>query len=47
MFSTKPGIILIVLLFSSINIFSQDTEEKKLGWFFEGKLAGLWAVGNS
>lgn len=47
MFSTKTGILLIVLLFSSINIFSQDTEEKKLGWFFEGKLAGLWAGGNS
>jgi len=47
MFSTKTGILLIVLLVSSINIFSQDAEEKKLGWFFEGKLAGLWAGGNS
>ena len=47
MFSTKAGIILIMLLISSINIFSQDAEEKKLGWFFEGKLAGLWAGGNS
>ena len=47
MFSTKTGILVIVLLVSSINIFSQDTEEKKLGWFFEGKLAGLWAGGNS
>jgi putative salt-induced outer membrane protein YdiY len=47
MFSTKTGILLIVLLVSSINIFSQNTEEKKLGWFFEGKLAGLWAGGNS
>jgi putative salt-induced outer membrane protein YdiY len=47
MFSTKTGILLIMLLVSSINIFSQDAEEKKLGWFFEGKLAGLWAGGNS
>jgi hypothetical protein len=47
MFSTKTGILLIVLLVSSINIFSQDAEEKKLGWFFEGKLAGLWTGGNS
>jgi len=47
MFSTKTGILVIVLLVSSINIFSQDAEEKKLGWFFEGKLAGLWAGGNS
>lgn len=47
MFSTKTGILLIVLLVSSINILSQDAEEKKLGWFFEGKLAGLWAGGNS
>jgi putative salt-induced outer membrane protein YdiY len=47
MFSTKTGILLIVLLVSSSNIFSQDAEEKKLGWFFEGKLAGLWAGGNS
>lgn len=47
MCSTKLRIILIMLLVSSINIFSQDAEEKKLGWFFEGKLAGLWAGGNS
>jgi putative salt-induced outer membrane protein YdiY len=47
MFSTKAIIILIVLLVSSINIFSQEAEEKKLGWFFEGKLAGLWTGGNS
>ncbi|MCU0344078.1 MAG: DUF481 domain-containing protein [Ignavibacteriaceae bacterium] len=47
MFSTKTGILLIMLLVSSINIFSQGAEEKKLGWFFEGKLAGLWAGGNS
>ncbi len=47
MFSTKTRILLIVLLVSSINIFSQDKDEKKLGWFFEGKLAGLWTGGNS
>ncbi|MDH3269139.1 MAG: DUF481 domain-containing protein [Ignavibacteria bacterium] len=47
MFSIKTRILLIMLLVSSINIFSQDAEEKKLGWFFEGKLAGLWAGGNS
>jgi putative salt-induced outer membrane protein YdiY len=47
MFSTKTRILFIMLLVSSINIFSQDAEEKKLGWFFEGKLAGLWAGGNS
>lgn len=47
MLLNKTKIILFVLLISSINIFSQDKEEKKLGWFFEGKLAGLWAGGNS
>lgn len=47
MCSTKARIILIMLLLSSINIFSQDAEEKKLGWLFEGKLAGLWTGGNS
>jgi putative salt-induced outer membrane protein YdiY len=47
MFSNKTVILLIVLLVLSINIFSQDAEEKKIGWFFEGKLAGLWTGGNS
>ena len=47
MFSTKAKFLLFILIVSSINIFSQDKEEKKLGWFFEGKLAGLWAGGNS
>ena len=47
MFSTKAKILLLTVLFvSSVNIYSQETE-KKLGWFFEGKLAGLWAGGNS
>lgn len=46
MFSTKIRILLIVLIVSSVNIYSQD-DEKKLGWFFEGKLAGLWTGGNS
>ena len=45
--SSKTKMLLIVLLISSINIFSQDDGEKKLGWFFEGKLAGLWTGGNS
>ena len=47
MFSNKTKILLLtVLLVSSVNIYSQD-DEKKLGWLFEGKLAGLWAGGNS
>lgn len=45
-FKTKFLLIAIVLLFS-FNIYSQDKDEKKLGWFFEGKLAGLWTGGNS
>lgn len=45
--TSKAGIILAMFLISNINIFSQDNGEKKLGWFFEGKLAGLWAGGNS
>ncbi len=47
MFSTKAKFLLIILFVSSINIFSQNDGEKKLGWFFEGKLAGLWSGGNS
>ncbi|MGB5287055.1 MAG: DUF481 domain-containing protein [Ignavibacteriaceae bacterium] len=47
MFSTnKKFLIVSVLLLLSVNLYSQD-KEKKLGWFFEGKLAGLWAGGNS
>jgi putative salt-induced outer membrane protein YdiY len=47
MFSTNAKILLLtILLVSSVNIYSQD-EEKKLGWFFEGKLASLWTGGNS
>jgi putative salt-induced outer membrane protein YdiY len=47
MFSTKVKILLLaVLLVSSANIYSQD-KEKKLGWFFEGRLSGLWTGGNS
>ena len=41
----KTSTVFLLILFS-INIYSQN-EEKKLGWFFEGKLAGLWAGGNS
>jgi putative salt-induced outer membrane protein YdiY len=47
MSSSKTKLLFIVLLISSINVFSQDDGEKKLGWFFEGKLAGLWTGGNS
>jgi len=47
MISSKTKMLLIVLLISSINVFSQDDAEKKLGWFFEGKLAGFWSGGNS
>ena len=47
MFSNSVKFLIVaVLLLSSINVYSQD-KEKKLGWFFEGKLAGLWAGGNS
>jgi len=37
---------MIAILLLSVNVYSQD-DEKKLGWFFEGKLAGLWTGGNS
>jgi len=48
MFSTTSRILLVsFLLLLSINVYSQDDKEKKLGWFFEGKLAGLWTGGNS
>lgn len=45
-FSTIKNSMVFLLILFSINIYSQD-DEKKLGWFFEGKLAGLWAGGNS
>jgi putative salt-induced outer membrane protein YdiY len=38
---------MIAILLLSVNLYSQDEGEKKLGWFFEGKLAGLWTGGNS
>lgn len=48
MFSTKIKLLVIsVFLLSSINVYSQDEEEKKLGWFFDAELAGLWTGGNS
>ena len=48
MFSSKTIFFLVgSLLMLSINIYSQDEEEKELGWFFEGELAGLWTGGNS
>lgn len=39
-------LIVLLVIISGTNVYSQD-DEKKLGWFFEGKLAGLWAGGNS
>ena len=47
MISTNVKFLMIVILLLSVNVYSQDDSEKKLGWFFEGKLAGLWAGGNS
>jgi hypothetical protein len=48
MFSTNTKILLVTsFLMLSINAYSQDEEEQKLGWFFEGKLTGLWTGGNS
>lgn len=47
MFSnTLKFLIIPVLLIASFNIYPQD-KEKKLGWFFEGRLTGLWTGGNS
>lgn len=40
-------LIMAIILLLNISVYSQDKEEKKLGWFFEGKLAGLWTGGNS
>jgi len=45
--NTLKILFISILLAFSTNAFSQDNEEKKLGWFFEGKLAGLWTGGNS
>ena len=48
MFSTKMKILLAFLfLVLSTNVYSQDGEEKKLGWFFEAELAGIWTGGNA
>lgn len=48
MFSTNLKFLVIsVFILSSINVYSQDEEEKKLGWFFKGELSGLWTGGNS
>jgi len=47
MISTNVKFLMTVILVLSVNVYSQDDSEKKLGWFFEGKLAGLWAGGNS
>lgn len=49
MFSYNKAKILISIIFLvlSINAYSQEEEKKELGWFFEGKVAGLWTGGNS
>jgi hypothetical protein len=49
MFSTRIKIIISLVFFLLIiDVHSQNEEEKKeLGWFFEGKLTGLWTGGNS
>jgi putative salt-induced outer membrane protein YdiY len=39
-------LIVSTVLLLSINVYSQE-EEKKLGWFFNAELAGLWTGGNS
>lgn len=43
---TVKILMVLSVLFITTNLYSQD-DEKKLGWFFEGKLAGLWTGGNS
>ena len=45
-FFKKIFLIAVFLIAVTSNLFSQD-EEKKIGWFFEGKVAGLWVGGNS
>lgn len=45
-FSTLKISMVFLLILFSVNTYSQDGENK-LGWFFEGKLAGLWTGGNS
>jgi putative salt-induced outer membrane protein YdiY len=48
MFSTKVKIILAsAFLVLNINVYSQDGDEKELGWFFDAEVAGLWTGGNS
>jgi putative salt-induced outer membrane protein YdiY len=48
MFSTRLIILLtLTFLVLSINVYSQDGDEKELGWFFDAELAGLWTGGNS
>ena len=46
-FTKKFFLVPLTFLLISINVYSQDKDEKKFGWFFEGRLAGLWAGGNS
>ena len=44
--NTINFLIISLLLITSFNVYPQD-KEKKLGWFFEGRLTGLWMGGNS
>jgi len=39
MFSTNVKCLMIAIILLSVNLYSQDDGEKKLGWFFEGKLS--------
>jgi len=48
MLPTKVKILIsLVILLLSVTVYSQDEEEKKLGWFFDAKLVGIWTGGNS
>ncbi len=48
MFSTKVKILMSLLfVVLSVNVYSQDEDEKELGWFFDANFATLWTGGNS
>lgn len=48
MFLTKVKFFIAsMLMILSVNVYSQDEDEKKLGWFFEANFATLWTGGNS
>jgi putative salt-induced outer membrane protein YdiY len=46
MVSVSWKLMLLMVLTMSLTTVAQD-EEKKLGWFFEAELAGVWTGGNS